>query len=835
MNFLYLPNQRDWNFKTSTVETLRFYFKNLDRNYILFEIFKNGYFCILIKRNDNGKLDYYRINSDYNEVKDNFFAKNEESQTVLLDFETIESNLIGSMKKLSDKEYKEVLYGNRRSDKTVLWLNENKQTVFGKIYKYLLNTSLIQNDNVKESLLITSGKDKIYREFTSGDSDKIFKMQNQQKQIERLKSIKDDFNSFKKLVEKCNTATIMLKKYLNSFKTKYQDEFRETTTSINNTSQMIDEMNQKVIPPLTKKKDELTKQIGATETEIKRIKKDITKEEEKYKRISSYESASLLKAALGNLKKEYNEKQYQITQIKREKLTLEGVRIEIRNIKAKIEKLTREIENFSNLLIHHISKSDNTKQVLNTILSGEILKLDKNDVIRKIGDIPQGKLEIFDGLIDISKIKQKEYITIDSLTVELHKAQEALEKLEKIQESIETYSEIENSIKSIDKEIKNIEKMLEEIEQLPQIQKAIEELQDEEKKLQDKLNDITNQSKENSEAINEVEEQLKQLLDKQKKEAERKSELQAFYMLLKDDLEECCDDSIQSDTILIDSIEELVQTIQQQKKSIEQDLNKKREQFSDLKHFLKKEHAIEEEFIQEVEEEIDTIKDKEHTVDKLIQSITDEISSPTASFLKELEYFEKYVISLNTAFKKYKISNIKNIEIKLRKNKTLVENLKIIANINRENLFNIGDDDNRSYEEQINILKKYISESARFTLFDLFDISFLINGEEVKLKEQIESTGTDRILKIMLFILILKDSVIKDEKNRLVIYFDELGEVDDKNSLELIKICKENNFLPIFASPDKKTHIDKYYDLQILPNGKTIVDEKRSIRVKDRV
>jgi hypothetical protein len=69
-----------------------------------------------------------------------------------------------------------------------------------------------------------------------------------------------------------------------------------------------------------------------------------------------------------------------------------------------------------------------------------------------------------------------------------------------------------------------------------------------------------------------------------------------------------------------------------------------------------------------------------------------------------------------------------------------------------------------------------------------------------------------------------------------VIYIDELGEVDDDNIYELIKRCKENNFIPIFAAPDKKPHIDKYYDLLEDSSTKKItVDDSRAIYVKDRV
>ncbi len=256
--------------------------------------------------------------------------------------------------------------------------------------------------------------------------------------------------------------------------------------------------------------------------------------------------------------------------------------------------------------------------------------------------------------------------------------------------------------------------------------------------------------------------------------------------------------------------------------------NKKDTEFSKLKNILQKELSYEIDFIKEVEEELGSIKDRESTIDALIDSITNDISKPTNDFLKHLEQFEGYLTSLNTKFKKYKISDLQTIEIKLHPNQTLISELKLISSIDKETLFQ---DD---YNQKMQILKDYISKSKKFHLSDLFDIRFIINGNLANLNNQTQSNGTDRILKITLFILIMRDLIVQDENNKLVIYIDELGEVDDDNIFELIKRCKENNFIPIFAAPDKKPHIDKYYDLiEDKKSKKIIVDATRAIYVKN--
>ena len=182
LNFLYLPSQKDWNFDHNAKETLNFYFKKLDKNYILFEIYKDGYFCILMKRGLNNDLEYYKIDSSYDDIKDKIIEKSK-----LLKFDDIQANLVGNIAKLDNKKYKSLLYGHSKRDKTILWLKENKQNVFSKVYRYLLDITQIDNVAVKESLLVADNREKIKREFTNTDSDNIQSMQKQQKIIERLK------------------------------------------------------------------------------------------------------------------------------------------------------------------------------------------------------------------------------------------------------------------------------------------------------------------------------------------------------------------------------------------------------------------------------------------------------------------------------------------------------------------------------------------------------------------------------------------------------------------------------------------------------------------------
>lgn len=366
-------------------------------------------------------------------------------------------------------------------------------------------------------------------------------------------------------------------------------------------------------------------------------------------------------------------------------------------------------------------------------------------------------------------------------------------------------------------------------------------LKDEVKKLKDEKNIFIQQLQSVQKAFELKKTELKYEQENHKKLDSRRieivkytSSLNASHIYFEEDLSQI-DNVTELSQIKDCNIDDLIEQIKKKKKELLALKDDKNREFGNLKHKLYKEHADEKRFIEEVQEDIDTIHDKENTINKLVQSITDDISAPTATFLQELDYFENYIKSLSSTFKQYRISDLKSIELLLRKNEKIIKELKLIANIRSDRLFNV-ENESLSGDEQLEILKKYIFEAKTFTLSDLFDVAFKVNGEEVNLSKQVESTGTNRMLKILLFLLIMKDIIVQDENNKLVLYIDELGEVDDDNSLELIKRCKENNFLPIFAGPDKKQNIDKYYDLlKLKDSGKVIVDDIRALYAKDRV
>ena len=826
LNFLYVPRQSDWNFAFTPKETLRFYFKNQDKNYILYEIYKNGYFCILVRRQES-KLVYYKIDSSYSEIESVLFQNKDENK-VLSDFEHIVGSLVASIKKLDDKEYRALLYGESRREKSVLWLQKDvKHSTFSRIYKYLLNPSLINNDIFKESLLIADSKENSSVAFAHDNNTKIVNMQKKLKEIERIQKIEQRFSEFKdlyyKLKGKREQYTIKLDMFAYIHKKEIEKIYRdsgELTTKINS-------LESNTLAPLYDHKESIKKRIIETENDVKHYAEDVRRKQGELQTINQLEPIELLRMSQDSLQNDIDNQKYMLSMIQKEGYTLDGVNSRLSKCKNEINTLQNQISNFENLLIHHICSNPEDAKVLNALVSDSVLKLDKSTILQKITSLDESVLSLFDGKITIEEIPHKEPISIEALRTQVLDRESEYKTLESIKDNIQERESREKELAKNQSVLERVKRDIEAIESIPRREAEIKELQE----LIDSCSAIIqeqNIEKQKKEVlINDAINQKAQLQEQLNQNNNKHQRLNGYYEQLKDDLEEPSGKVFDTEQ----DIDTLFTEIKGLQKNIQNLEKEEKEEFEHLKQSLYKEHANQEDFIREVEEDLESLQSKIVAVDNLVESITNDTSKPTANLLTELEHFEASITKLNTQFKKYKISNLKTIEIKIQRNKRVVDDLSAIARIDKNNLFSFD-----AHNNQIDILKAYISGAKEIKLFDLFDVFFIVDGKERNLKHQIESNGTDIMLKSSLFMLIVSNMIMQDENNKLVIYLDELSAVDDENVKGFIQRCVENNFLPIFASPDKKAHIEKYYDLLRLPqNGKIIVDEKRAIYATDRI
>lgn len=177
LNFLYIIDGKQMTFsgnRTGDKTTINHYFPSINSSYIIFEIFKKRYYCILVKKNAEGNLDYYKIDSDYKEEQ--YFEQTPKGQK-LKKFDSLlaefSSSGVDYSKYSNRRDLFNFVYQKGKKNNGVVWLNEGASqdqreisNNFSKIYRYLINSKLIDNKTLKESLIIADNRENEQVEFS---------------------------------------------------------------------------------------------------------------------------------------------------------------------------------------------------------------------------------------------------------------------------------------------------------------------------------------------------------------------------------------------------------------------------------------------------------------------------------------------------------------------------------------------------------------------------------------------------------------------------------------------------------------------------------------------
>jgi len=89
LNFLFIVDGQKMSFsgqRKGDKETIHHYFPTHNKSFLVFEVNKMGFYCILTKRNTDGELEYYKIDSEYNE---NYFFETEGTHQRVKNFDEI--------------------------------------------------------------------------------------------------------------------------------------------------------------------------------------------------------------------------------------------------------------------------------------------------------------------------------------------------------------------------------------------------------------------------------------------------------------------------------------------------------------------------------------------------------------------------------------------------------------------------------------------------------------------------------------------------------------------------------------------------------------------------
>ncbi|HQX02489.1 MAG TPA: ATP-binding protein [Flavobacterium sp.] len=831
LNFLYIIDGKQMTFsgnRTGDKTTINHYFPSINSSYIIFEIFKKRYYCILVKKNAEGSLDYYKIDSDYKEEQ--YFEQTPEGQK-LKKFDSLLTEFSSSgveyNKYTNRRDLFNFVYQKGKKNNGVVWLNEGASqdqreisNNFSKIYRYLINSKLIDNKTLKDSLIIADNKENEQVEFSKKNQKDIQTLLKHNREIKVIISIQKSFSDFKELVNQYKARNQILSEVVYAFEALYSSVNIDLNTSVFKKKKEKEEHQVNLSENLNPKQSELNQEIGGLKTTISQKQISIDILTKNISKIKSYEGIDFLKQSLSNLDTERKSIESRLTQIENQNLNSRDLEIKISRLSLEISKLELQIETYSNLLIHQISKNGENRELLNAILSDSITALPKENIqlgIEKLTDV----MKIFDGAISIPKdFKGKPIASIDDLQIrkdEALKEKEINEQLLPIAKDLEKYR---SELLTTQGKIKEVNGKIEELNSLPEFEKKLSKEEGEQKALIQQKGETEKELRINEETISRINQAIEILSKDISQKEGRISKIQEWKVKI----EESGIKPIEYQTN--ESLDNLFKNFERNFGERDDIKNRKDRLFENLKTKTETAFAFEDEFIKYLDSELATLEDKQKSIDALLKNISTQFSIPCKTLYSKFQEFEAFINNqFNSKIRKIKISDIDSLNIEILPNENLIKDLKKVMEIRDLTSELIFDDQS----ENLNVLNRYLDNQAVIDFKDLFDIKLHLDkkGQHkvVDLRNQIESDGTDKMIRMVIIMSIIHQIVINDVENKIVIFVDEIGTIDEANRIEILNFCKENNFVPISAAPlHPYDGFDKYY-LVRRSTGKIILSE----------
>ena len=839
LNFLFVVDGQKMSFsgqRKGDKETIHHYFPTHNKSFLIFEINKMGYYCILVKRNTDGELEYYKIDSEYDEE---YFFENEGAHQRLRNFDEVLALLLSKgivhSKFTTKSDVFNHVYHRGTKNNAVVWLEDTVKADglsnnFSKVYRYLINSKLITNKTLKESLIIADNRENESLNFSQKNKKDITDLLRINEEIKSIKSVRTDFLDFRELVKVYNSKTQIVSELICAFNNSYTAAIPELEISSIERGRHIAAIHNEINEILKPKELNYASYIGEKNAEIKNKTNQLAEKQGELDEVNKFETVDFLQESLRNLDKDRKEIETRFTTIESQKLSSKHLEIRIDKVNGQIASLENQIENYNNLLIHKISDDEATKQLLNSVLSEQVTSLSSKQIKKPIKKISAKLLAIFDGEIDISKgIELKEFRSVKELKEELKVLLLEKKQTEDLLKTVVDKEKIDSKLKVILSEIEVIKDKVRRIESKPLLEKQIRFVTDdikkmtaEKKELEELLNDLVKEISSKQIMYDKLQEEKRGLEGRVKELKERKLEVEAINVE-------------PTDYETNDNLDYIYSKIQIHQKDRIELKAKKDATFDNLKYRLRNSSADEIQFIQFVEEEIACLSDKERSIDGLLSSISTQFANPAYTLLKRYEEFKQFVYTkFNEKLSQTRISNIESMKIDLIDNERIIGELKKIASIQE---FNGQMSFEFDQSENLKVLNTYLDSGKKVGFDELFNIELLLHikgtDKRVDLANQVESDGTDRMIRLVMIMAIINRLAITDEQNKIALFIDEVATIDKQNRPELVKFCKDHNFIPIFAAPDAVEGFNKYYF--IYPSkGKINISEKQNAVIVER-
>ncbi|MEQ8706684.1 MAG: ATP-binding protein [Phaeodactylibacter sp.] len=842
LNFLFLVNKRLMNFsgqRTADKETLAHYFPSPERSFILFEVKKRDRrYCMLVHRNADNEVLYTRIDHSYQ--RSDFFEEQADGQHLRSYKELMRTVVKAGAKVKKVDQVQEILkhiyqVGDRND--AVVWLTDKCKisgtyNSFNKVYRYLINSKLIDNRALKDILLIADSRDQDELSYSRQNIQQIDRLRYQSQQLAVLKNIETEFSQFKNLVGEVEAHYELLCQQAATFFASANLRRAVLMEQRHRKKQEIETLEAELAAKSVEN-DRINQQKGRLDYELRQLKEAAARLEQQQKEALELPAESLLEQQLQNQQSQVEQLWFRLQQYAAHaSQPTDQLQRRIDRLDQQIQRKVAQQTDINDWLVAHLAKEDTHRRLLNSILHPDIARLPQSQIKKPVTKATR-LIELFDGQIELPEdFVLQEVSNPEQLAEEVAELQQERDRYAQLMDTARNSAELKAQLEAARAERQRLEEALRQVRTLPEIKNELKNEQQAIRKQEKQLKILEQEYRTVQEDLQRRQSAVRQLQEEVLNIEQSTRDLERDQREIEEMNLPTMEPSAQEMVRTPEAIRQLFAQVKQLRKEIVQKREARQRLFQQLKDKTQFDLADEQQFVLQLEQEMLSVADKQQSIESLLESIAVQFANPAQRFLDAYEEFKAFVHhEFNRTLGEIQISNLESLNVLLEPNERLQDDLRAIAELSltTDGLFRMPD----HTAKRLDILREYLEKGQAIAFSDLFNLQLRlsINGKvrSVNLGRQVESDGTDRMLRLIIVMAVISRLSQRSPDNRVVLFIDEIATIDGKNRPQLVEFCKEHHFYPIFAAPDIVDGFDQYLLIQRQPSGQLVVDEQKHV------
>lgn len=837
LNFLFVIDRRQMSFmgrKPADKTTMEYYFPEAEGSFLIFEISKRARrYCVVVWRDGSGAPQYLRLHHAYER---GLFCQSGEAGELVP--ETLSRLLkrwaISGIKVQMLKNKQEIMqsvYHTGRNNDAVVWLRNSGHgrgaEGFSQLYRYLIDTRLIDMRALREILLLADHRSDLKLSYGSSNLADLEKLRRASGRVRLLREHKADFEQFRKnfhelAAQEAELANLALafrheatriRSQLQVERGRYQKELEELQAALRTLKDEQD-AGQQALGALQVRQDTAKRQLGECEGQLAAIRE--------------LPGEAFLHEAQDNLQGQLDDLRLRLAEAGRVKIGTAQLEGRIGRNEKQLANLRKQQANMDNWLLHQLAAKEEDRRRLAAILHKDVARLDAQALRQAISQTSH-EVPLFDGRFELpAGWPLPELDSPEALTAEINQAAEQLANDQRLLATVRNQEELGSKLKTTQGRIEETQAQLRKIAQTPELEKQQQNLKAQLAELAGEYEKRQSDSQVLKEDILRRENALDVLKEKSREREAHESRILAWQRKLESFQISTEGQAFEPGKTPQLELNRLFNHLEERYHHNEKLQQEVAHSFRLLKRELQSEMASEQEFITSIEQEFDSLDNLQAMVGSLISNISQRFAAPAADFLHQYQLFRDFINQqFNRKLAQVRISNIEALRVELVPNESLHRDLERIKSLDLSAGGLFGKQDNGGMK----VLRQYMEQGREILFSDLFtlQLKLTINGKEktVDLAKQVESDGTDRMLRLVIVMQVISRLAELSPENRVVMFIDEIATIDGKNRPQLVQFCREHHFYPIFAAPEMVEGFDRYVLISQGADQSVVIEENK--------